>query len=83
MNKSYYITFIEELLSYGGIIMIYTLQGLRALAMLGIFLFHSGLLLNGTFPVTFFLFYQDLYYITLNLILLIIWILSRVLDGLL
>ena len=34
--------------------MIYTLQGLRALAMLGIFLFHSGLLLNGTFPVTFF-----------------------------
>lgn len=34
--------------------MIYTLQGLRALAMLGIFLFHSGLLINGTFPVTFF-----------------------------
>lgn len=34
--------------------MIYTLNGLRALAMLGIFLFHSGLLLNGTFPVTFF-----------------------------
>lgn len=34
--------------------MIYTLQGLRALAMLGIFLFHSGILLNGTFPVTFF-----------------------------
>lgn len=34
--------------------MIYTLQGLRALAMIGIFLFHSGLLLNGTFPVTFF-----------------------------
>jgi len=34
--------------------MIYTLQGLRALATLGIFLFHSGLLINGTFPVTFF-----------------------------
>lgn len=29
--------------------MIYTLQGLRALATIGIFLFHSGLLLNGTF----------------------------------
>lgn len=34
--------------------MIYTLQGLRALATLGIFLFHSGLLLHGRFPVTFF-----------------------------
>ena len=34
--------------------MIYTLQGLRALATLGIFFFHSGLLINGTFPVTFF-----------------------------
>ena len=34
--------------------MIYTLQGLRALATLGIFLFHSGLLINGTFLVTFF-----------------------------
>lgn len=34
--------------------MIKSIQGLRALAMLGIFLFHSGLLLNGTFPVTFF-----------------------------
>lgn len=34
--------------------MIYTLQGLRSLATLGIFLFHSGLLINGTFPVTFF-----------------------------
>lgn len=34
--------------------MIFTLQGLRALGMLGIFFFHSGLLINGTFPVTFF-----------------------------
>ncbi|MDZ4992184.1 hypothetical protein GNF80_04245 [Clostridium perfringens] len=34
--------------------MIESLQGLRSLAMLGIFLFHSGLLLRGTFPVTFF-----------------------------
>ena len=34
--------------------MIKSLQGLRALGMLGIFLFHSGLLLKGTFPVTFF-----------------------------
>lgn len=34
--------------------MIESLQGLRALGMLGIFLFHSGLLLKGTFPVTFF-----------------------------
>ncbi|MDU2265553.1 acyltransferase [Clostridium celatum] len=34
--------------------MINSLQGLRTLAMLGIFLFHSGLLLNGTFPVIFF-----------------------------
>ncbi len=31
-----------------------SLQGLRALATIGIFLFHSGLLLEGTFPVTFF-----------------------------
>ena len=54
VNKTCYITFIDKLVLYGGIIMIYTLQGLRALAMLGIFLFHSGLLLNGTFPVTFF-----------------------------
>ena len=30
------------------------LQGLRALATIAIFLFHSGFLLNGTFPVTFF-----------------------------
>ena len=34
--------------------MIKSLQGLRVLGMLGIFLFHSGLLLKGTFPVTFF-----------------------------
>lgn len=34
--------------------MIKSLQGLRALGMIGIFLFHSGLLLKGTFPVTFF-----------------------------
>ena len=34
--------------------MIKSLQGLRALGMNGIFLFHSGLLLKGTFPVTFF-----------------------------
>lgn len=34
--------------------MIKSLQGLRALAMLGIFLFHAGLLINGTFPVVFF-----------------------------
>ena len=31
-----------------------SLQGLRALATVGIFLFHSGFLLQGTFPVTFF-----------------------------
>lgn len=30
------------------------LQGLRVLATLGIFLFHSGILLKGTFPVTLF-----------------------------
>lgn len=30
------------------------LQGLRVLATLGIFLFHSGILIKGTFPVTFF-----------------------------
>ena len=30
------------------------LQGLRALATIGIFLFHSGFLLEGSFPVTFF-----------------------------
>lgn len=30
------------------------LQGIRALATIGIFLFHSGLLLRGTFPVTLF-----------------------------
>ncbi|MGL5244682.1 MAG: acyltransferase family protein, partial [Sarcina sp.] len=34
--------------------MIRSLQGLRVLAMMGIFLFHAGILLNGTFPVTFF-----------------------------
>ncbi|MEG0307057.1 MAG: acyltransferase [Clostridium sp.] len=34
--------------------MIKSLKGLRALAMIGIFLFHSGLLLKGTFLVTFF-----------------------------
>lgn len=34
--------------------MIKSLQGLRALAMLGIFMFHAGLLIKGTFPVTFF-----------------------------
>ena len=38
----------------GGIFVIKSLQGLRALGMLGIFAFHSGLLLKGTFPVTFF-----------------------------
>lgn len=32
--------------------MIESLHGLRAFAMLGIFLFHSELLLKGTFPVT-------------------------------
>ena len=31
-----------------------SLQGLRALATIGIFLFHSGFLLEGTFPVTLF-----------------------------
>ena len=31
-----------------------SLQGLRALATIGIFLFHSGFLLQGTFPVTLF-----------------------------
>lgn len=34
--------------------MIKSLQGLRVLAMVGIFLFHCGLLLKGAFPVTFF-----------------------------
>ena len=34
--------------------MIKSLQGLRALAMLGIFMFHAGLLIKGTFPVTLF-----------------------------
>lgn len=34
--------------------MIKSLQGLRVLGMIGIYLFHSGLLLKGTFPVTFF-----------------------------
>ncbi len=34
--------------------MIKSLQGLRSLGILGIFLFHSGVLLKGTFPVTFF-----------------------------
>ncbi|WP_289128334.1 acyltransferase, partial [uncultured Clostridium sp.] len=34
--------------------MIYSLQGLRVLAMLAIFLFHASLLPNGIFPVTFF-----------------------------
>ncbi|MGL6059018.1 MAG: acyltransferase family protein [Culicoidibacterales bacterium] len=34
--------------------MLTSLQGLRVLATLAIFLFHSGLLLKGTFPVTFF-----------------------------
>lgn len=34
--------------------MIYTLQGLRALAMLGIFICHSWILTNFKFPVTFF-----------------------------
>ena len=48
--------------------MIYTLQGLRALAMIGIFLFHSGLLINGTFPVTFFFILSGfvLYYTKFN-----------------
>ena len=31
-----------------------SLDGIRALATIGIFLFHSGFLLNGTFPVTLF-----------------------------
>ena len=31
-----------------------TIQGMRAIAMLAIFLFHAGLLPNGYFPVTFF-----------------------------
>lgn len=31
-----------------------SLQGIRALATIAIFLFHSGFLLNGTFPVTLF-----------------------------
>lgn len=43
--------------------MINSLQGLRTLAMIGIFLFHAGLLINGTFPLFSFLYYQDLYYI--------------------
>lgn len=34
--------------------MIYPLQGLRALAMIVIFLFHASLFPNGIFPVTFF-----------------------------
>lgn len=34
--------------------MIKSLQGLRVLAMFGVFLFHAGLLPNGIFPVTFF-----------------------------
>lgn len=34
--------------------MIKSLQGLRALAMIAIFLFHSGFIPNGIFPVTFF-----------------------------
>lgn len=34
--------------------MIKSLQGLRVLAMVGIFLFYCGLLLKGAFPVTFF-----------------------------
>ena len=34
--------------------MIKSLQGLRTLSMIGIFLFHAGLLINGTFPVIFF-----------------------------
>ncbi|WP_434798708.1 hypothetical protein [Terrisporobacter vanillatitrophus] len=34
--------------------MIRSLQGFRALGMISIFLFHSGLLLKGTFPITFF-----------------------------
>lgn len=58
--------------------MIYTLQGLRALAMLGIFLFHSGLLINGTFLVTFFSFFQVLYYITLSIMILAILHLNKI-----
>ena len=34
--------------------MIKSIQGLRVLAMLGIFMFHAGLLIKGNFPVTFF-----------------------------
>lgn len=34
--------------------MIKSLQGLNILGMLGIFLLHSGLLIKGTFIVTFF-----------------------------
>lgn len=34
--------------------MIKSLQGLRAIAMISIFLFHAGLLPNGIFPVTLF-----------------------------
>ena len=45
--------------------MIKSLQGLRVLAMVGIFLFYCGLLLKGAFPVTFFLYYLDLLFIIL------------------
>lgn len=34
--------------------MIKSLQGLRAIAMISIFLFHAGFLPNGIFPVTLF-----------------------------
>lgn len=34
--------------------MIKSLQGLRVIAMVGIFLFHAGFIPNGIFPVTFF-----------------------------
>ena len=34
--------------------MIKSLQGLRAIAMLNIFLFHAGIIPNGIFPVTLF-----------------------------
>ena len=46
--------------------MIESLQGLRAIAMLSIFLFHAGIIPNGIFPVTllfilsgFFMYYKN------------------------
>lgn len=65
--------------------MIKSLQGLRALAMMGIFLFHSGLLINGTFPVIFFFILSGfvLYWsysssiIQINISKIIFWVKNR------